>query len=65
MPCPDCKNAGFLPSKEVPRATTIYRTERFRTVKYRYHVCLQCGAKWKTKEIFDKKVTASNKKTNV
>ena len=55
MNCPECKNKGFIRSKEVPAKTSVYKTDSYSTVTYRYRICLQCGYKWITKEACHKK----------
>lgn len=53
--CPECKNKGFVPSDDVPRAIhnmggKVYTPSGMEAV--RRYVCLQCGYKWKTVEKF-------------
>lgn len=57
MKCPRCKNEGFVPSEEVAHPVrNIGGKEKFSTVDYRRYVCLQCGHRWITKEVFHKKI---------
>ena len=61
LSCPKCKNKDFVPSKDVPRPVNTYKTETFSTIRYRYNYCLQCGHKWRTKEVYDKIIEAITK----
>lgn len=54
--CPNCRNTGFKPSTDVPKALTCYKTDSFPSVIYRYRACLQCGHKWVTAEKHERDV---------
>ena len=59
--CPKCRNAGFKSSKDVPKPLSIYKTDSFPTVVYRYRICLQCGYKWVSKDEFERAVGSASR----
>lgn len=53
MKCPNCKNKGFVPSKDVKRPVqNLGDKQYFETFVTRRYICLQCGYKFVSKEEF-------------
>ena len=53
MVCQKCKNAGFIPTPEVPSPIKkIGNKQKYASFDTRQYVCLQCGCTFLTKEEF-------------
>ncbi|MEQ9309702.1 MAG: hypothetical protein RLN90_09620 [Balneolaceae bacterium] len=54
--CPNCKNKGWKPDELSKKPVQVAGTDYVGSMVLRYRYCMNCGYKFKTREVFDSEV---------